>query len=135
MKIIRKKKLKKTSVDHSPIITTLISALIVSPLWGAIDSRDKLRKDNATPLRGNPPLDTSALEESYQMHLQLQESIISSVGSGVECTDLECGQSDCGRKRNKAKFDSSGGECTDLECGQSDCERKRNKAKKVRRVS
>jgi hypothetical protein len=82
-------------------MTTLITAPLTSPLWGAIDTRDKLRQDHANPVLDNPPLDTSVLEESYQMHLLLQDSLDNSESS--ECTDLECVEPECERKRGKIK--------------------------------
>ena len=44
------KKTETKNKYHSPIMTTLITTLITSPLWVAIDTRDKLRQDHPTPV-------------------------------------------------------------------------------------
>jgi len=72
-----------------------VEMLFLLPLFAAIDTRAKLAKD-ATII--HPPLNTSALEKSFEMFLQLEASLVCSSDSEQEiydCSDLECGEPEC----------------------------------------
>ncbi len=69
--------------------------LFLLPLFAAIDTTAKMAKD-ATIIRS--PLDSSALEKSFEMFLQLEASLVCSSDSEQEiydCSDLECGEPEC----------------------------------------
>ncbi len=105
---ITKKRKPKQNEDHS-----WVTMLFLLPLFSAIDTRAKLLLDQAIQPPVSPPLDTSALDESYQLHLSLQESLqecikrIDSSDACVDesyiCSDVECGQSECDRRRARRK--------------------------------
>ena len=62
--------------------------LFLLSLFAAIDTRAKLAKD-ATII--HPSLNTSAIEKSFEMFLQLEASLV--------CSDPECGEPECDSKR------------------------------------
>jgi len=110
------------------------------PLFAAIDYKIdyKLAKDGTII---QPPLNTSALEKSFEMFLQLEASLV--------CSDLECGEPEGDSKRAAnigaspflRKIVSSDSEqessemydCSDPECGEPECEQERDAKRGARR--
>jgi len=104
---IKKKPTKKKNPNYD-----WITMLFLVPLFAAMDARAKLAEDATIP--PSPPLDTSVFEKSYEMLLQLEESLVKSpfvrklVSSdscpdneqSYICSDSQCGESSCDERRD-----------------------------------